>query len=702
MVKSRTEEQIFSDIVKLCARCGYPYVIANLSFHYYLRKYGKTITGEGLAKIWSPGHLNGNEINALVGCMVKSKLDWTKPSPDQIQEMTNKSHILLREYRDRLICNAGGVSSAENGENGIDRTSTEEGLREAIRYAVEPSDTAPFRDIYAECYSNDREQIIKNLNFDPNDAQEICRAISESQADIMNSTLKALQTKPLENWSVLSGFRLNIKKIACKSGIAEAKVKAFIAKFTWKAAHRNEDYKRINDFNQVNVTPIIMGPKDEQYLFQDYPLVEATYDSSPVWMEPDQEYSPPADEHRETFAENFLETLLRRFFGDQAVFQSINVYKGKHPLSKIDCLVVFDEYALLLSKQLTWDARNGDLAALKKDIDCVVQNAYEQAIICAEAMNEEDVKFECPDRTDPDMRRVERIYPICVLADHYPTIPMQTLAFLNPNMGSELEPPFVTLLPPFVCDLLQLEFLTIMLSSPLRLLAYVTSRAQFGEGILTAGELATLDCHLQANLWIDDEFRQPLPDNRFVDELYENIEVRRKDLHGEFAPNGALTKFKNTSFEEILSEIECDSCKFAVGMVLAILVLDKKSVNKIIRIVDKMISSVGPTGPERNLTISLEHIDAGLTIHINRLPINEAEKALRLHMIRRKYKQQSRRWFGLLIEPTTGKLLLEANVSAPHVFDSKLETITACDPRPRIRLRRARRPEQDQVHWRGQ
>ena len=672
MVEPRTEKQIFSDIVDLCTQPGYPHVIAYLCFRDNTITFGKTITGEDLAKTRSFDRLIRNEINALIGCMVKADLDWTKPSSDRIKEMVDTSDKLLSEYHKRLSCNAlntWGEPRAESAANDFAPISTGESLREAIFYASESSYPFQFRNMAAERYSSDAKWIKKNIGYDPNDAKAICKAISKFQDETMNSTRDEQMKKPLEERSMLSGFRLNMNEVTSRSGVAKTQVEAFLTAFTWDAAHRNEEYTQIDDFNLVNTKPIILAPDGERYLFQYYSLVEATYDSPFYWLAEDKKYYATATKHRGLFTEKFLETRLRRIFGSQAVFSNVIVYKGKHQLGEIDCLVVFGEYALLFqakSKRLTQPARQGKLATLEGDFQSAVQKAYDQAITCAKAMNEAGVKLVRIGGAKLDLPPVERVYPICVLSDHYPALAMQTRAFLKSEIDS-------TLGPPLVCDLFLIDVLTEMLPSPLRLLSYVTLRAQFGERLWVENELTTFGFYLLRNLWIDDKLSLMMLDDSVASELDAAMLVRREGLPGEATPKGILTRFNHTRLGRIISEIEYNPNQFSVGMGLAILEMDEKSVGKISLVIDEMIRNAGKTGSNRNLTLPLKHRDAGLTIHVNGLPLNEAKNALCSNMVRLKYWDQAGKWFGLLIAPTTGQILFGAKVRAPHEFDSDLD-----------------------------
>ena len=671
----RTEEQIFSDIVNLCTRPGYVHVIACLSFRNNVMQVENNLTSEDVARNWSGDYLIQNEINALISCMVKADIDWTIPSPDQIQEMIDTSHRLLREYHDRLLYNARSIPSAASAVKDFDPMSTGDSLREAIFYAPDSAHDFQFRDMAAERYSNDAAWIRKNLGYDPTDAKEICKAISDSLDEIMNSTFNERKTKSPEKWSILPGFRLDINKITSRSGVTKARVEAFLAAFTWDVAHRNKEHKHLDDFNCVNVKPIILDPDGERYLFQYYRLVEATYDTPFYEMVDDDDYCKPAGRHRGMFTENFLADRLRGVFGDQAVFQNINVYLGKDREGEIDCLVVFGEYGLLFqakSKRLTVPARKGEIANLTDDFKLAVEHAYEQAVICAKAMNEEGVRFERLDGTMLDLPPVERVYPVCVLADHYPALAIQTRAFLRSKIDSELE-------PPLVCDLFLIDVLTEILSSPLRVLSYITLRAGYGKGILTESEITTLGYHLKGNLKIDDGFRQVLLDRKLVSELHAAMMVRRNGWPGESTPKGILTRFKDTRLEKIISEIEHDSNEFAVGMGLEILKMDGDSIAELSFEIDELVRDAGRTGRIVELTRRMGQSDAGLTIHVNGQPRTEAEEMLCLHMKCYKYTQRAGKWFGLVIAPTTGQLRFGVKIEEPHASNPEMEAAIAAN-----------------------
>jgi len=247
---------------------------------------------------------------------------------------------------------------------------------------------------------------------------------------------------------------------------------------------------------------------------------------------------------------------------------------------------------------------------------------------------------------------------------------MQARSFLKSTTDSLLG-------APLVCDLFLIDVITEMLPSPLRLLSYITLRAQFGEKILVTNELATFGYYLRQNLWVDDALNMMLLDDSVASELDAAMTVRRGGLPGNDTPKGILTKLKNTRLGKLVAEVEHDPNQFSVGMGLAILEMGEDSVRKMSSTLDLMIRDAGRTGGHHDLTIPLEHRDAGLSIHVNSDPNQEASDKLRSHMLYRKYAQRAGNWFGLLLEPTTGKPRFGAKVRAPHAFDFELEAITA-------------------------
>lgn len=671
----RAESEIFSDLDSLSKKPGYIHVIAYLSFRDNVTRFRKNISAKDLDRISSRERLIRNEINSLIGCMVKADIDWSLPSPKEIQSMLDETQNLLEEYHQRMSTNAWGDLKSDI-ETGRDPLASGEAIREAIFYASESSYTFQFRDMAAERYAADAEWIRRNKGYDPQSAKLICKAIVDLQGKILQSTLEGLRNKHPSEWSLLDGFKLDVDEISSQSGITKPEVEAFLDAFTWNSEDSNEAYREIDDFNKINIKPIITNGDGSRYLLQFYPLVEATYDTPFYWFTQDKEYFRTAAKNRGNFTESFLVDRLKSIFGENSVFPNVDVYEGARRLSEIDCLVVFGEYALVFqakSQRLTMPSRKGEKVKIEEDFKRAVQNAYNQAITCSQAINREGIRFLNAERQEIDLSQIERSYPICVLADHYPALSMQTRSFLeiveDPKIGQ-----------PLVCDLFLIDVITEMLTSPLRFLSYITMRTHFGEKIVVTNELSAFGFFINNNLWVEDGVSMLMLDDSVSFNLDIAMAVRREGLPGPGTPDGVLTRLVNTRLGKIISQIEHEPNQFSVGVGLAILEMSEGAVKEISSIIDRMINNAARNHRHHDMSIPLENRDAGLTIHVNNFLQEEAEEKLRNHMVARKYTQKAQRWYGLLIEPGTGNLKLGLKLDAPHVFDYNLEAITSNAP----------------------
>ena len=673
MKEPRTEEQIFFSIVELCNQRGFPHIIASLALNFNAVKYNAVLTGKDLSRKFSGNQLSRNEINALIGCMVKKEIDWTMPEPERFNEMLDTSKSLLYEHHVRLQYDAECEVSGEMRENVLTPATTGATLREQIFHAPESAHIVQFLDMAFDRYFDDTDFIKDNHGYSPREAKVICKAISESQAATLRM-VSVEQTKMQRGkQSMLQGFRLNVSDISTRSGLKETVVEKFIDMFTWKVKDGNRDYNQIDDRNKVNTTPIIADADGTRYLFQYYYLVEAVYDDTfyRIKGSKDARYDDTAKRHRGKFTENFLETSLKRIFPESSVISNVDVYRDKKQISEIDCLVVYGGYALLFqtkSRRLSIEARKGNPEKLKSDFNHAVQHAYMQAVRCGKEVGGDNVEFLRQDKSVVDMKQVEFVYPICVLADHYPALTAQARTFLetdnDPNTAW-----------PIVCDLFLIDIITEILPSPLYFIDYVIWRVQFGDRAHATTDIATFGFYLKSNTRIDWEFQRVLILETMALEVDVAMKVRREGLQGECTPEGTLTKARNTLFGRVLSVLEQEPNQNSVKIGLAILAMDKRTIVEKSSATESMILEAGQNGQMRDWTIAMGNIDAGLTVHINGEPINEAEKRIWCHMHVKKYSMRAGQWFGLIFAPSTGIIRKMVRIEGNHEFNPIIEEI---------------------------
>lgn len=138
---------------------------------------------------------------------------------------------------------------------------------------------------------------------------------------------------------------------------------------------------------------------------------------------------------------------------------------------------MFADRAIILqakSKKLTIAARKGNDNLLRDDFKKAIQDANDQAFLCAELLLDTEYKLRDINKNDVSIpREFKEIYPICVISEHYPALSFQARQFLSYKSTKEIK-------APMVMDVFLLDVMTELLQSPLYFLSYINKRAQYG------------------------------------------------------------------------------------------------------------------------------------------------------------------------------------------------------------------------------
>ncbi|MEM7018948.1 MAG: hypothetical protein AAF512_16610, partial [Pseudomonadota bacterium] len=537
-------------MVDLCAEEGFVHVIAYMHVQNNFFFCNDYLDSDDLTKHRSTSeHFIRSEISTLIGCMCKAPINWTLPPPQKFDTMIKRASTLLSEMEEKL---ESVLYTDFQEQPMIDMTTFGAIHRGAVFYAPDSAYHFQYVDMATQRYVSDTDWLVRNKGYEPKIAQKILRAIVPDQREQITKCLKHTNKGSSNNLSILPGFTLNITRLAAATGISEQQISAFLEAFTYPADAINRDYNHVDDFNEANATPLLKDGSGNYVLLQYASLAEAVYDSPFYWFCEDTSYEDQAMKHRGEFAETFLVGRLEAIFGKDKVHANVNVYCGKNRIGEIDCLVVFGSYALQFqakSKRLTLSSRQGNIGKIKEDFKSAVQSAYCQASKCARFFGKENTIFEDSRGNKIEVPTIGSLYPICIVSDHYPSLPMQVRQFLRYKTDEILR-------PPIVCDVFLIDTITEMLSSPLRFLHYIRLRARAVEKVITFSELALFGYYLQWNLWLDNGPDLLMLDNSFSTPLDSAMQVRREGLKGKATPEGILTKLNNTLIGKLISEIE--------------------------------------------------------------------------------------------------------------------------------------------------
>lgn len=654
----RSEQDIFDELTTLCSSRGYIHAIAGICFSdNIIKSNDDELRVEDMAQMFDKSRLIRTEITTLIGLMMRVPIGFTLPSPETFNSYVEQSKALLEELHQVLDDNCKKlVSEMIATESNINSPMPGECLREVIFYSGESAYSFQYRDLAPRKYSADADWLQRNIGIDLEAGREICRDIGKFLDRKVIETFYNLKDKPVTEWTLLPGFSFTCDELAANSSQSVQSIRNFLEVFTLPENERNTTFTSLNAFNAAHAYPVIrMGPDTYLLLQYYYGISEAMYESPFYWMCKDKTYAPTALRHRGEFTESFSAERLMHVFGSDRVFQNVEIIRSKKEvLSEIDVLVLFGDRAIVLqakSKKLTIEARKGNDMQIKDDFKKAVQDAIDQAVTCSELLCEESVTLRTKSgRTIPISERLRTIFPVSIVADHYPALAFQAHQFLNYRSNKRI-------VPPLVMDVFALDAITEMLTSPLRLISYFNLRAQFGKKLVMLHEHITLSYHLRLNLWLDKNVDLMMFEDDVALHLDVAMTVRREGIPGTATPDGILTRFEGTPFSKIIAEIEEEPIPTTISLGLMLLELNEATVQKINKYIKQVLTLTEKDGGLHDVTIGISNASTGLTVHCSRLTKSEAEFRLITHCKRRKEIQKANSWFGLALRPD-GSILL--------------------------------------------
>lgn len=678
-IKHRTEQETFEQLAALCASPGFIHALARISVRDNMVAYPGIMTPEAMAASYNPKRTIRAEFNTLLGLMLKAPVDFSQPDAAALKAMVERTYDLLEELHDclRQPMIEAILDGLKRQKAGVDVDETEifgrgDVLREPIFYGGESAYSFQYRDFALSKYAHDDAWLIANKGFGIADARAVVGTIGSLPA----ANVGAFLPKPIAwddyGWSALSGYLLDIQEVATAAGVVPGTARAVLDAFTAPASPCNEGFKSLGDFNVVAALPLIRAPEGKYVSLQAYGVIEALYDSPFYWMGADKAYMNEAFAHRGAFTEEFAAERLATVFGASNVHRGVRVLRGGNHVTDVDVLVTFADRAIVLqckAKRLTLEARRGNDLQLRDDFKKAVQHAYDQARLSAISLNDPSVILQRADGTALKLGPQRVVYPVCVVADHYPALAVQARQFLKFATDDVLQPPFAT-------DVFIIDVMAEMLTSPLKFLSYLDRRVSLADKIATVNEYATLGYHLARNLWIDAGTSMVVIAEDFSVELDTAMTVRREGLLGRRTPKGILDRFDGTLVGRMLTQIELSDDASMLGLGFFLLTLDGETIDGLNKNLESIAAQTRRDGATHDLTLVFGDQDCGLTIHCSPLPTAEALEALQRHCEGRKYIQRAAAWFGLLVRRDDGMPKAVVELRFPWRQDTAMDEAT--------------------------
>lgn len=684
----RSEQQVFDDLADLCTSPGYVHAIAYFCWRDGLVSMGDELTPSDLEGQYSLSRLIRSEISTLIGLLVREQIDYSLPTPDDMQRYVDRTQTLLEELHQALArCSFAGKDWGELAESQTSPFANAAAMREPIFYGPESAYMFQYRDLAPRRFADDDEWLKANYGFRSSEAHDVLRAISDLQNRKFTDLLELLKQQHPDTWTVLPAFKFRTYEIAAESGKVSDLVEKVIRAFTLPTDNRNDTFTSLSAFNATNARPLIESEEGEFFLFQYYALVESFYESPFYWMAADKAYANQALKNRGDFTERFAHERLAAVFGEKNVFANVNLHDSSDRIvCEIDVLAVFADRAIVVqakSKRLTISARSGNDRQLKDDFKKAVQDAYDQSLRCAKALRDSSLKLRDAEGTVIEFaKRPIEIFPYCLVADHYPALAFQAREFLQYETTEAIQPPLVT-------DLFALDVMTEFLMSPLRLLSYLSLRARFGDQVFISHELTALGFHLKKNLWVSDDLNMLMIDNDIAIDLDIAMMARRDGIPGEKTPQGVLTHWQGTPIGNIVSQIEAEEHIAAVDLGFMLLALSQNTLDSLNKIIKNITDRARLDGKTHDASLGFDASSSGLTIYSSSHPDAEVNRRLKAHCSFRKYATRARSWFGVLLDPKTKLIRLAVKLVGEWVQDDQMDKLVATLPKGTKTLKEA-------------
>jgi len=602
--------------------------------------------------------------------MVKQKIDFAIPTPDQMALLRGRTMEILEELHHSLSGSMMAPRETTTIEDFRDIDFNRgEALREPMFYAAESAYCSQYRDLAPLKYKADDQWMQSERGFTIDQAAKIGKAIMELERTRLEDRYNALIAEVPDSFTLLPGFTFTSGELLERVDEEESTIANVLNAFSILDGERNDRFQALNDFNLVNAKPIILRQSGTYILFQAYSFYEALYESPFYWMLKDDLYRDTALKHRGDFTEEFSAKCLARVFGEKCTHSNVIIEENAATTAgEIDNLILFGNRAIVVqvkSKRLTLEARKGNDGAIQKDFSASIVDSYHQALECATRLLRRDRRFVDKNGKPIKLPHLKKVYLLCLVSDHYPSLSFQVGRFLAPVISKEIP-------APFVADVFTLDVMTEMLDSPLHLLSYVDRRTSYGDRIFAGHELTNLACHLISNLWLSDSTDVMYVTDEICGSLDAAMAVRRDGVPGERTPPGILTLMKGSAYDRLVSQLDNDPRDDLVDLGMMLLKMSSKSASQLSQGLDYVRERARATRGYSNVTMGSGK-DSGITVHCRYRPNFESPRLLEEHVLVKKYQQKASSWFGIGIHPEDGSLLYGYNAEFEWTENAGLE-----------------------------
>ena len=631
----RSEQEVFNDLEQLCTSSGFIYVLPYLGIlHDCIYSDSKEIKPSDMhcAKDKNKKIIE-TEMSALVGLMIKKQIDYSKPKEEKLFEMFYHAHALLDELHKILENQALNSSDIEKIiKNKSLIQPTKEWIRERTFYASQCANDFQLLDLIHEKNKNDDQWLIDNMGFSSLEMKEV---------------LKAIWKIKQKNIGILTSLTFDFEEIHTESKIDICKIQKILECFTIKEGG-NANYKKIDDLNEARIRPIIQTG-DTYLCFSMYALFESACDSPFFWIrDRDKKYfSKEYTANRGKFVEDYSYKKLCVVFGESNVYKNVVLYKGKQTVEEIDIFVIYGSRVIICqakAKGLTLSAKQGKIDKLKKDFCEAIQRAYEQAIQCADFLQDDEIKIKDERGNLVKLKQeIYEIYPMCLLGTPIPSLPSLIRDFLEEQESKNMR-------FPYILDIFLLDMMVELLESPLFFMDFLNQRTYNYQKYISENEIEVLGYYLITGFLKHKDYAQIMIYEDYASSLDLAFLTRRvgKEIGlNRYQIKGFINKFKGTIFEDLIYKIQSNPDFIEFGFFLL------EIGSNFIQDIEEKVREIGHK-IDKKLHINFCRVDYSVGVTI--VPRKKLYEDLLVECRSRQLESKMKNWIGLSVDPDSMKI----------------------------------------------
>ena len=643
--KTRREHAVFADLRRLCRSPGYIHALAAICARNDWITASGQLQPEDFSGQYGPQHLTRTEVSPLLGFLIRQPIDDTYPRSSVLKHYISETQFLLKQFH-RAVAQASIAPLLDlPSADGPSPATNLAPLREAMLYTGDSAYHFQYLDFATRRYAEDNAWFLRALGASVADFETVLRSIVTIQQRKFEAAPLGSNRRP--HHAILDMFTLVTSEIVAESGVDSQRVEMILDRFAVEPP-ANAHFQGIHDFNEIMEKPLVRRTQSTYILFQFYTLMESFYTSPSYWMQDDRSYAPTGNAHRGETAEKLAHDLLCPLFGASRVHKNVTLYKGKSTIGEIDVLAIFGDRVVLSQvkcKKLTLAARSGDERHIKGDFQKAIQDSYEQAFLCATAILESNVRLRTQEGTTINLpRHIKEVYPLCILAEHYPALGLQTRLILRTHAHPRVR-------PPVALDLFALDTLTEFLDTAIRFINYLDLRARFREKAIANHEHVLLALHLRQNLWLEDlDYDMVVLPDDLTQDIDAAMYARRIDAPGQRTPIGILTQMPGTTAGRLVAALEKWGEPASNALAIFLLQCSGDTFKTLSDKVDDLMSRVKDRGGSPMVSMFFLDARTGVCIQCSRKVDRRSVAMFQAVCEARKYDAQVNDMFGVNLE----------------------------------------------------